>query len=75
MKETERLIVSRELRHDGSPVLRWNVGNIDVAQDAAGNIKPDRARSREKIDGLVALIMAIGVAAGRRRCTRKGRAS
>jgi phage terminase large subunit-like protein len=64
MKETERLILSRQLRHDGSPVPRWNVGNVDVAQDAAGNIKPDRARSREKIDGLVALIMAIGVAAG-----------
>jgi phage terminase large subunit-like protein len=47
MKETERLILSRQLRHDGSPVLRWNVGNVDVAQDAAGNIKPDRARSRE----------------------------
>jgi phage terminase large subunit-like protein len=47
MKETERLILPRQLRHDGSPVLRWNVGNVDVAQDAASNIKPDRARSRE----------------------------
>jgi phage terminase large subunit-like protein len=64
MKETERLILSRQLKHNGNPVLRWNVGNVDVAQDPAGNIKPDRARSREKIDGLVALIMAIGVAAG-----------
>jgi phage terminase large subunit-like protein len=64
MKECERLILSRQLRHDGCPVLRWNIGNVDVAQDAAGNIKPNRARSREKIDGLVALIMAIGVAAG-----------
>jgi phage terminase large subunit-like protein len=64
MKETERLILSRQLYHDGNPVLRWNIGNVDVAQDQAGNIKPDRARSREKIDGLVALIMAIGVAAG-----------
>jgi phage terminase large subunit-like protein len=64
MKETERLILSRQLYHDGNPCMRWCIGNVDVAQDAAGNVKPDRARSREKIDGLVALIMAIGVAAG-----------
>jgi phage terminase large subunit-like protein len=69
MKETERLILSRQLYHSGCPVLRWNIGNVDVAQDPAGNIKPDRARSREKIDGLVALIMALGVAAGSGRQT------
>jgi phage terminase large subunit-like protein len=62
MKETERLILSGQLRHDGNPVMRWCVANTAVAMDPAGNIKPDRARSREKIDGAVALIMAIGVA-------------
>jgi phage terminase large subunit-like protein len=62
--------LSRQLYHDGNPVLRWNMGgNVDVAQDPAGNIKPDRAGSREKIDGLVALIMAIGVAASSGRQT------
>jgi phage terminase large subunit-like protein len=73
MKETERLILSRQLKHTGCPVLRWNIGNVDVAQDPAGNVKPDRARSREKIDGLVALIMAIGVAASRPASMRSGR--
>jgi phage terminase large subunit-like protein len=69
MKEAERLILSRQLYHTGCPILRWNIGNVDVAQDAAGNIKPDRARSREKIDGLIGLIMAIGIAAGSGRQT------
>ena len=69
MKETERLILSRQLYHTGCPVLRWNLANVAVAQDPAGNVKPDRAKSREKIDGIVALIMAIGVAAGSSRQT------
>jgi phage terminase large subunit-like protein len=69
MKETERLILSRQLYHTGCPILRWNIGNLDVAQDAAGNIKPDRARSRDKLDGLVGLAMGIGVAAGSGRQT------
>jgi len=41
-------------------VLRWMANNVTVRQDPAGNIKPDKERSREKIDGIVAAIMAIG---------------
>jgi phage terminase large subunit-like protein len=63
MKEAERLILARQIAHDGNPVMRWNLGNVAVAQDPAGNVKPDRARSRDKIDGVLGLIMAIGVAA------------
>jgi phage terminase large subunit-like protein len=63
MKETERLILARQIAHDGSPVLRWNLRNVAVAQDPAGNVKPDRGWSRDKIDGVLGLIMAIGVAA------------
>jgi phage terminase large subunit-like protein len=63
MKETERLILARQIAHDGNPIMRWNLGNVAVAQDPAGNVKPDRARSKEKIDGVLGLIMAVGVAA------------
>jgi phage terminase large subunit-like protein len=74
-KEVERLVLARQLAHDGNPCLRWCLANVAIAQDPAGNIKIDGQRAREKVDGAVALAMAIGVAAGRRRCTRKGRAS
>jgi phage terminase large subunit-like protein len=63
VKEAERLILSRRLAHDGSPVLRWCLGNVAIEQDAAGNQKISKARSREKVDGAVALAMAVGVAA------------
>lgn len=59
-KEFERLVVSRRLRHYGNPVLRWMAGNTMVEQDAAGNIKPSKAHSSGRIDGIVAAIMALG---------------
>jgi phage terminase large subunit-like protein len=59
-KELERLIVGRELVHDGNPVLRWMVANVTVEQDPAGNVKPSKSKSSEKIDGVVAACMAIG---------------
>jgi len=59
-KEFEKLVVSRQLRHGGNPVLRWMASNVAAAQDPAGNVKPDKARSGEKIDGIVAGIMALG---------------
>ena len=42
-----------------NPVLRWNMDNILIRQDPAGNIKADKAKSTEKIDGAIALIMAL----------------
>jgi phage terminase large subunit-like protein len=51
MKETERTIMARQIAHDGNPIMRWNLGNVAVAQDPAGNVKPDRGRSKDKIDG------------------------
>jgi len=62
-KELEKLMLGRELQHDGHPVLRWCASNVMVETDAAGNIKPSKKKSTEKIDGIVALVMAIGVAA------------
>lgn len=59
MREAEKLVVDRRLRHGGNPVLRWCIGNTVAVQDPAGNIKPDRKRSRSRIDGTAALIMAL----------------
>ncbi len=58
-KELEKLILSGQIRHGGHPVLRWMVGNVAVEQDPAGNIKPSKKKSTEKIDGVVALVMAL----------------
>jgi phage terminase large subunit-like protein len=59
-KELEKLVLGRQIAHGGHPVLRWNVSNAMVRQDPAGNYKLDRAKSRARIDGVVALAMAIG---------------
>ena len=75
-KELEKYVVGRILRHDGNAVLRWMASNVAVTQDAAGNIKPARDKSGQKIDGIVALIMAIGrimVAEQERASAYKGR--
>ncbi|MCC6147415.1 MAG: terminase large subunit [Anaerolineaceae bacterium] len=59
MKELENLIRSHKLAHDDDPVLNWMADNLVARSDPAGNIKPDKEKSREKIDGMVALIMAL----------------
>jgi phage terminase large subunit-like protein len=59
MKETERVILEGRLAHAGNPLLRWAVGALSVAQDSAGNIKPDRDKSTGRIDPFVALVMAV----------------
>jgi phage terminase large subunit-like protein len=58
-KSMEKHVLSRTLRHAGHPVLRWNVGNASVETDPAGNLKPSKKTSTERIDGVVALIQAI----------------
>ncbi len=59
MKEFERRLLARKLHHGGNPVLRWMAGNVAVKKDPAGNLKPDKATSQGKIDGIVALVMAL----------------
>ncbi|MCH8851724.1 MAG: terminase large subunit [Planctomycetes bacterium] len=59
-KRFEEMILSGEIRHGGNPVLRWHASNVSVELDAAGNMKPSRKKSIEKIDGIVAAIMAVG---------------
>jgi len=58
-KELMNLVLGGNIRHGGNPVLRWNADNMVVAQDPAGNLKPDKAKATQKIDGMVALIMGI----------------
>lgn len=58
-KELMNLIFERRVAHGGNPVLRWMMDNVFVETDAAGNIKPSKKKSTEKIDGVVALIMAL----------------
>lgn len=58
-KELMRLTLEENLAHGSHPVLRWMVDNIFVRTDPAGNIKPDKEKSTEKIDGAVATIMAL----------------
>ena len=59
-RELENLIVGRQLAHGGNPVMRWMFSNVAVKQDAAGNLKPDKGKATERIDGVVALVMAVG---------------
>lgn len=58
-KEFERLILEGKIVHGGNPVTRWMIDNVVVRIDPAGNIRPDKERSHEKIDGVVAAIMAL----------------
>ncbi len=58
-KELMRIVLERKLNHGGHPVLRWNMDNAFVRTDPAGNVKIDKEKSTEKVDGAVALVMAI----------------
>ncbi len=58
-KELMKLVLEQRIAHAGHPVLRWMMDNIYVRTDPAGNIKPDKEKSTEKIDGAVATIMAL----------------
>jgi len=59
-KELEVLTLEGKLGHGANPVLRWHMGNIEIRVDPADNIKIDKGKSREKVDGAVSLVMALG---------------
>lgn len=61
--EVERAIVTGKLYHAGNPILRWNFDNVAVVYDGANNRKFDKSKSRDKIDGAVASLMAVRFAA------------
>ena len=59
LRELERLILEKKLIHEGDPVLRWMIRNVMIQRDPAGNIKLDKARSQDKIDGVMSLNCAV----------------
>ena len=59
-KELEKLVLKREINHLKNPVLRWMCENVQLQTDPAQNIKINKAKSSEKVDGMVALVMALG---------------
>jgi len=61
-KQFERMVLRGELTHGGNAVLRWMAGNVAVRTDASDNIRPDKEHSTERIDGIVAAIMALALA-------------
>lgn len=61
-KELEKLVMAGRLSNDQNPALTWMAGNTAVETDAAGNLKPSKKKSTDRIDGMVALIMALGIA-------------
>ena len=68
-KELFKLLMEGNIIHGGNPVLKWMAGNVVMRQNPAENIKPDKEKSVEKIDGIVASIMALD------RCIRNGTGS
>lgn len=66
-KELERLVMGHGFDHGNNPVLTWMASNAAVVQDSSGNIKPAKDKATEKIDGIVALIMGIGLSMAQQR--------
>jgi phage terminase large subunit-like protein len=58
MKELEKILRAGQLEHYNNPVLRWNASNVYVDYDNAENMRPNKKKSTDRIDGIVALIMA-----------------
>jgi phage terminase large subunit-like protein len=59
----EMAVLNGRLRHGGQPVLRWNASNACIIMDPAGSRKIDKSKSIGRIDGLIALAMAVVLAA------------
>jgi len=61
-KKLEELILNKTVIHDNNPVMNWCISNVTVKTDAAENIKPVKDGSYKRIDGVVAMVMALGLA-------------
>ena len=59
-KEFEKRVFNKEEVHNGCPVTRWMLSNVTLRRDPAGNIKVDKEKSSDKVDGIVADIMSLG---------------
>ena len=60
MQSLESYYIAGKLKHGGNPVLTWNAANLVARRDVNMNMAPDKKRSADKIDGMVALLMATG---------------
>ena len=58
-KEFYKMLMEGKINHGGNPIFRWMAGNVVIDTDPAGNIKVTKAKSKEKVDGIVAAIMAL----------------
>ena len=61
-EEIERMLTCGNLLHDGNPLMAWEMGNVSLSRDPADSVKPDKKKSKDRIDGPVSLIMARGAA-------------
>jgi len=59
-KDLERRVNKADIFHDGNPVTRWMMGNVMLRRDPSDNIKIDKAKSGDKVDGPVSVVMALG---------------
>jgi len=59
-KDLERRVNKLQISHDGNPVTRWMMGNVMLKRDPSDNVKVDKAKSGDKVDGVVSIIMALG---------------
>ena len=59
-KELEKIILAKQIIHNNNPAMNWMLSNVALQEDSAGNIKVAKNKSKEKVDGIVALVMAIG---------------
>jgi phage terminase large subunit-like protein len=60
-KELEKMIYTLKILHENNPVTRWMLSNVELSTDPAGNIKPDKKKSSEKIDGIASMVGALGM--------------
>lgn len=59
-RRMEALAIDHQLQHGGHPVLDWMIGNVVIVQSRDGQRRPDRSKSTNKIDGIVAGLMSMG---------------
>ncbi|HLZ10570.1 MAG TPA: terminase TerL endonuclease subunit, partial [Chloroflexota bacterium] len=59
-KELAKLVLDKSVEHGNNPVLRWMADNVVVIQDENENVRPSKKRSKQRIDGMTALILALG---------------
>lgn len=59
-KEFEKEVLKKQMNHEGNPVLAWHISNVALQRDPAGNVKIDKSKSSEKVDGAVSCVMSLG---------------